>query len=82
MSPVAVDSWSTLTVNGTIIADKDTYLLLGSKKYAQLVWANTEAVGCGYMTTRNVTFKEDIKKLESMENPEEYVESVRTLFNL
>ena len=34
------------------------------------------------MTTRNVTFKEDIKKLESMENPEEYVESVRTLFNL
>jgi len=76
LSPVAVDSWSTLTVNGTIIADKDTYLLLGSKKYAQLVWANTEAVGCGYMTTRNVTFKEDIKKLESMENPEEYVESV------
>ena len=81
MSPVAVGSWSTLTVNGTIISDKDTYLLLGSENYAQLVWANTEAVGCGYLTSRNVTFEEDIKKLESMENPEEYVESVRTLFN-
>ena len=80
MSPVAVGSWSTLTVNGKIVADKDNYLWLGSENYAQLVWANTEAVGCGYLTSRNVTFEEDIKKLESMENPEEYVESVRNFF--
>ena len=81
MSPVAVDSWSTLTVNGAIVEDKDSYLLLGSENYAQLVWANTEAVGCGYLTTRDATFEEDIKKLETMEKPEEYVESVRNLFN-
>ena len=81
MSPVAVGSWSTLTVNGAIVEDKDSYLLLGSENYAQLVWANTEAVGCGYLTTRDVTFEKDIKKLETMEKPEEYVESVRNVFN-
>ena len=78
---MAVGSWSTLTVNGRIVEDKDSYLLLGSENYAQLVWANTEAVGCGYLTTRDATFEEDIKKLETMEKPEEYVESVRNLFN-
>ena len=81
MSPEAVGSWSTLTVNGTIVAEKESYLLLGCENYAQLVWANTEAVGCGYLTTRNIAFEEDIKKVNTMENPEEYVESVRDLFN-
>ena len=81
MSPVAVGSWSTLTVNGKIVADKDNYLWLGSENYAQLVWANTKEVGCGYLTTRNIAFEEDIKKVNTMENREEYVESVRDLFN-
>ena len=48
--------------------------------YTQLVWADTEAVGCGFVTTKDITFEKDIEKMTWM-GAKDWVESVRIFFH-
>ena len=47
--------------------------------YTQMVWADTEAVGCGFLTTKDISFEEDHDKLAWM-GGKSWVESVRVIF--
>ena len=51
----------------------------GVGHYTQMVWADTEAVGCGFLTTKDVTMKEDIERMKA-EETENWVESVSIIF--
>ena len=48
-------------------------------KYTQMVWADTEAVGCGFLTTKNITMEEDIERIKA-EGNQNLVESVSIAF--
>ena len=47
--------------------------------YTQMVWADTEAVGCGFLTTKDISFEEDHDKMAWM-GGKSWVESVRVIF--
>ena len=47
--------------------------------YTQMVWADTEAIGCGFLTTKDMTFEEDKKKMAWL-GGKSWVESVRVIF--
>ena len=47
-----------------------------------MVWADTEAVGCGFMTTRDVTLEQDIAWVEKQNGTQNYVESVRNILEI
>ena len=44
-----------------------------------MVWADTEAVGCGFLTTKDISFEEDHDKMAWM-GGKSWVESVRVIF--
>ena len=45
-----------------------------------MVWADTEAVGCGFLTTKGITFEDDKEKMTWM-GAKDWVESVRVIFS-
>merc|ERR1719295_1882635 len=67
---------STSNLLGQIIKDQwySQVSLLGPY-YTQMVWADTEAIGCGFLTTKDMTFEEDKKKMAWM-GGKSWVESV------
>ena len=48
-------------------------------KYTQMVWADTEAVGCGFLTTKDITMEEDIARMKA-EGTQNLDESVSITF--
>ena len=45
-----------------------------------MVWADTEAVGCGFLTTKGITFEDDKEKMTWM-GAKDWDESVRAIFS-
>ena len=45
-----------------------------------MVWADTEAVGCGFLTTKGITFEDDKEKMAWL-GAKDWVESVRVIFS-
>ena len=45
-----------------------------------MVWADTEAVGCGFLTTKGITFEDDKEKMTWM-GAKDWDESVRVIFS-